>query len=254
MMKRRIYFFAGGEYREKDNNAFTANFIRDMETILGDNFILIRDIYHERPLANVVWALNRAQKPLEDPAHDRLVARSVAQIDESCPPSEKPVLVSSSYGSVMAAQAACLLAGQRKREGVQAEPFDLALGASLVSKESHLYRQLLQYRDEGLIGKILYDELQDEGDNSVGIGGRNRLQGYLNALGICFPFLTRKYSGPSFLNTDPITGHIHRVRSKSIGKAHDFIRIILIDSGLGGEEGKRKAEEVVGNRQQAVAG
>jgi hypothetical protein len=44
-----------------------------------------------------------------------------------------------------------------------------------------------------------------------------------------------KYNGPSFLNTNPDTGHIHRRRSQTVLKAIDYINIILIKNKLAGE-------------------
>ena len=241
-MDHRFFFFAGGDFKEGQRNAFTANFILYLSEVLGDRFSIIEGIYHHMPLMNVVWALNRAQEPLKAPLKNRIIASSVNQI-LTCPhtPDSKLTLVSSSYGSVVAAQAACYLA-ERELENKQLhQPFNLALGASMVSEQSGLYRKLKHYQQRGVIDKILLKELHDEGDNSNGLGGRTRLEAYSKGLGICFPFLTRKFSGPSFLNTDPVHGHLHRVRSHSIQKARDFIQTIMIDHELGGAENRKKA-------------
>jgi hypothetical protein len=245
-MKHRVFFFAGGDHREGEGNAFTSNFIRYLSIIFGQEFSVIRDIYHTSPLMNVIWALNRAQEPVRFPEKNRIIATSVGQIirDSGISRSEL-TLVSSSYGSVVAAQAACFLAGRQMREPFLAGPFHLALGASMVSVRSGLYGKLLHYQKNGIIGKILYDDLQDDGDNSTGIGGSNRLEAYVNGLGICFPYLSPRHRGPSFLNNDPVSGHLHRVRAQSIQKAEDFVHTILIHHRLGGEEAKRKAEELL---------
>ncbi len=245
-MDHRIFFFAGGDFKEEQRNAFTANFIQYLSEVLGDRFSIIEGIYHQMPVMNVVWALNRAQEPLKAPLQNQIIARSVNQI-LSCPhiDESKLTLVSSSFGSVVAAQAACYLAERELAEKSLIRPFNLALGASMVSEQSGLYRKLKHYQQRGVIDKILLNELQDEGDNSNGLGGRTRLEAYSKGLGICFPFLTRKFSGPSFLNTDPVHGHLHRVRSHSIQKARDFIQTIMIDHELGGAENKAKADLVL---------
>lgn len=248
-MDNRFYFFAGGDFRKGKENAFTGNFIRYLEEILGSNYRMIRGIYDTRPLVNVVRALKIAQEPVRNPLRNRIISSAAGQIlSDPDIATARFHLISSSYGSVIAAQVACHLAGMHQQEKIFSQPFNVALGASLLSKESVLYRQLVYYREAGVIGNILYDELQDEGDNSNGIGGVSRLEAYANGLGICFPFLTRKFSGPSFLNKHPVTGHLHRVRAQSVEKAKDFIRTILIDQGWGGGEAGSRAMEVIGSR------
>jgi hypothetical protein len=175
---------------------------------------------------NVIWALYRAQYPIKHPEKNRIVSSSIQQIiSEPLTATSQLTLVSSSYGSVVAAQAACYLAKKQIHENILRGPFNVALGASMVSKESALYRKLLWYQEKGIIGSIIYDELQDEGDNSNGLGGTSRIGAYLNGLGICFPYLTWKFKGPSFLNDDPVNGHVHRVRSHSVQKAKDFLEV-----------------------------
>jgi len=245
-MTNKFFFFAGGEYREAENNAFTTNFIGYFRDILDDRFSIIQGIYHPRPLANVMWALNHARQPAKFPEKNRIITASLHQIlGDPATNGARVSLVSSSYGSVVAAQTACYLAETQLRDKLLSFPFNLALGASMVSKQSDLYRKLSYYQEIGIIGTIIYDELQDAGDNSMGIGSTTRWDAYTRALGICFPFLTTRYSGPSFLNQHPVTGHIHRVRSKSEQKAKDFLQTILIDFALGGEEVKRLAERIV---------
>lgn len=235
-MAHRFFFFAGGDYVEGEGNAFTANFIQYFSNILGPQFSVIKGIYQSPPLMNVIWALSRAQSPVSNPFRNRILASSFNQIlSDPQSSSERLVIVSSSYGSVVAAQTACMLAERHRQENFLSQPFDLALGASMVSKKSRLYQKLTSYQEQGIIGTIIYDELQDEGDNSNGIGGRTKFEAYTNGLGICFPFLTRKYSGPSFLNNHPVSGHLHRVRAQSVQKAKDFVQVILVDYKLGGE-------------------
>jgi hypothetical protein len=245
-MDHRFFFFAGGDYRSEGANAFTGNFIRYLSEIMGTRFSVIRGIYRSTPLANVIWALNRAQAPEKRPLHNQVLRSSLGQITSDPNISTSRVtLISSSYGSVVAAQAACCLAEKQINEGILSGAFNLALGASMVSKKSALYRKLLWYQEKGIIGTIIYDELQDEGDNSNGLGGETRLEAFANGIGICFPFLTFKYQGPSFLNTNPVSGHLHRVRAQSVQKALDFLQVILVDYELGGVEARVQASALL---------
>jgi hypothetical protein len=224
---KRFWFFAGGDFKKGQPNMFTGSFIRIMGEIHGRRFRLVEGIYSNIPFFNVLWALTYAQKPIRNPGRNSLVYKSFRQIIEGMEnPDEELVLVSSSFGSVAAAQTAHYLACQTAERKVLKRPFHLALGASMVSKESDLFKGLLAFHESGIIGRIIYDELQDEGDNSMGIGGRNRLAAYLKGLGIVFPWLTWKYKGPSFLNTDPQKGHLHRRRAQTLQKAEDFVKIM----------------------------
>lgn len=223
----RFWFFAGGDFKKGQPNMFTGSFIRIMGEIHGTDFRLVEGIYKKAPLFNVLWALHHAQKPMKNPSNNYVVSSSFRQIVEGLDGrNDELVLVSSSFGSVAAAQTAYYLARETAEKGILRQPFHLALGASLVSRESELFRKLQAYQDKGIIGRIIYDELQDEGDNSTGIGGRTRLSAYLNGLGIVFPWLTLKYKGPSFLNTDPLKGHLHRRRAQTLQKAEDFVRVM----------------------------
>jgi hypothetical protein len=59
------------------------------------------------------------------------------------------------------------------------------------------------------------------------------------------PFFSSKFTGPSFLNTNPESGHIHRRRSQTIQKAIDYINIILIEHLLAGDYYQQKAIDVI---------
>ena len=207
-----------------------------MDELLGHRFSVIEGIYHPSPLMNVIWALNRAQEPLRFPERNPVIASSVRQI-ESCPMTSTSVLtiVSSSYGSVVAGQVGCYLAERHRNERIFSQPFNIALGASMISERSGLFKKLHHYQDLGIINKIIYHELQDQGDNSNGIGGVSKLEAYANGLGICFPFFSPKHKGPSFLNSHPEKGHLHRVRAQSVQKARDFRKVLLDDFGLEGD-------------------
>jgi hypothetical protein len=117
----------------------------------------------------------------------------------------------------------------------------------MISSKSELYQQLVHYQKVGTIGIILHDEVQDEGDTSAGVGGTSRIEAYRNAFGLMFPLFSRKFPGPSFLNTNPITGHIHRRRSQTVRKAIDYIDIILVKNNLAGDYYQEKALSVIKN-------
>ena len=57
----------------------------------------------------------------------------------------------------------------------------------MISPHSDLYKQLIKYQEDGIIGTILHDEVQDEGDNSFGVGGLSKREAYRNAFGLMFP-------------------------------------------------------------------
>jgi hypothetical protein len=118
----------------------------------------------------------------------------------------------------------------------------------MIARESALNKQLVHYQDEGIIGIILNDEMQDDGDSSYGVGGTTRMEAYKNALGLILPLFSRKFSGPSFLNTNPETGHIHRRRSQTVQKAVDYINIILIKNRLAGDHHSHTAKIILKNQ------
>ena len=217
-----------------------------MKQILEDDFEFIRGIYFKSPMLNVIWALNNAQKPIVKPEDQKLTIAAFRQIiDAGLAPDTQLIITSSSSGSIVAAQTACYLADRNRNNIYFSKPFHLVLGASMLSPESDLYKQLVHYQREGIIGIILHDEVQDEGDNTAGMGGLSRWEAYTNAFGLMFPVLSRKFKGPSFLNTHPEKGHIHRKRSKTVQKAIDYINIILIKHRLAGDHYMDKAEVVL---------
>lgn len=240
----KVWFFAGGETRDNRFNVFTGSFIGMMKKILGDNFDFIKGVYFNSTARNVLWALNNAQKPVANSNNRKLFSTAMEQITANgYSPETQLIFVSSSSGSVVAAQTACFLAAENANNDIFRKPFHLVLGASMISPDSELYQKLLHYQNAGLIGTILHDEMQDEGDNSAGVGGLSRKEAFRNAFGIMFPVLSLRYSRPSFLNSHPETGHIHRKRSKSVMKAIDYINIILIKHKLAGEHFRQKAFE-----------
>lgn len=213
---------------------------------MEEDFEFIKGIYFRYPIVNVLWALNNAQKPIADLEYEKVFITAFRQIiDAGLSPETQLIITSSSSGSIVAAQTAFYLAQKNRNNIYFRKPFHLVLGASMISPGSTLYKQLLTYQKEGTIGKILHDEVQDEGDTSMGVGATNRLQAYMNAFGLMFPFLSVKYYGPSFLNTNPLTGHIHRKRSQTVQKAIDYINIILIKNKLAGDHYCDKAKSIL---------
>jgi len=245
--KTMIWFFAGGETRDNKFNVFTGSFIRLMKQMAESQFEFIKGIYYPTPMLNVAWALNNAQKPIKPGLSNRFSETAFRQmISNGYCPDTQLVIVSSSSGSVVAAQAACYLAEVNRNRLFFKKPFNLALGATMISKESDLYNQLKTYQKEGLIGKIVFDELQDEGDDSSGIGSITRAKAWSNAFGLMFPVFSKKFKSPSFLNTHPVRGHLHRRRSQTVQKAVDFIKVMFIDHNLAGDHYSEKAKAVIG--------
>jgi hypothetical protein len=245
---QKIWFFAGGETRDDKFNVFTGSFIKLMKEIAGEDFNFIKGVYNRTNAGNVIWALNNAQKPATNHETGRKVRTAFRQITAEASGDTQITLISSSSGSVLAAQTACYLACKNRYKEYFSKPFHLVLGASMISSESELYKELIRYQREGLIGTILHDEVQDKGDNAFGVGGMTRREAYANAFGLMFPFLSKKYDGPSFLNTKPDTGHIHRRRSNTVQKAIDYIDIILVQHKLSGDYYKERAEAVVASQ------
>ena len=241
--KYKVWFFAGAETRDNQFNTFTGSFIRLMKEILGEEFDYIKGVFYNSNIMNVIWALNNAQKPVMDPSDNKITSSSFNQITSNGYDRDSQlVITSSSSGSIVAAQLACYLASKNRNGEYFSKPFHVVLGASMVSHESQLFSHLLHYQKDGLIGTILHDEISDKDDNAYGVGGASRLEAYRNALGIAFPFLSTRYKGPSFLNTHPEKGHIHRKRSMTVQKALDYIDIILVKHKLAGDHHSRKAE------------
>lgn len=237
-----MWFFAGAETRDNKFNVFTGSFIYYMKEIMGNDFSHVKGIYRKTALANLIWALNNSHEPVRKPPDGSPQDIAFNQfISNNLQKSRQLILVSSSTGSVVAAQTACFIAEKNRERKYLEKPFHLALGSTIISEESELYKYLVSQQDSGLIGRMIYDDLQDEGDNSTGMAGISRHEAYRNAFGILFPPLSKKFNGPSFLNTDPETGHIHRRRSKSIIKALDYIEILLIKHNLAGEYYRQRA-------------
>jgi hypothetical protein len=244
--KYKVWFLAGAETRDDRFNKFTGSFIRLMKEILNEDFDYIKGVFFNSNLANVIWALNNAQKPILYPANDRIISGAFMQIiSKGYDRDRQIIIISSSSGSIVAAQLSHFIASKNSKKTYFTEPFHLVLGSSMIASKSELYRNLIQFQNEGIIGTIVHDEIQDDDDNTRGIGGVTRFEAYRNALGVAFPYLSRRYRRPSFLNTHPVNGHIHRKRSMSLDKAIDYIDIILVRHKLAGQRNSEKALELL---------
>jgi len=242
----KIWFFAGAETRDNKFNLFTGSYIRLMQEILEEKFEHVKGVCYNSSMRNVIWALNNAQKPVYDPENEKITSASFRQLVSGIvSPDTTVTITSSSSGSIVAAQTACYLAQKNRNKEYLNHPFNLVLGASMLSEKSELFRTLLGYQSEGIIGEIIHDEVLDKDDSANGVGGETRGEAYRNAFGLMFPVFSKKYSWPSFLNTHPVKGHVHRKRSKTVKKALDYIDVILIRHNLAGEYYKNKAIEVV---------
>jgi len=244
--KFMVWFFPGGETRDNKFNVFTGSFIRLMKEIMDSDFDFIRGVYYKTNMRNVAWALNNSQKPLRDPGHNKFIDLAFKQlISRGYAPDTQLIIMSSSSGSVVAAQTACYLAEKNREKLLFSKPFHLALVASIVSTESELFSRLEVHKRNGQIGMLIHNELQDEGDSATGVGSTTRFKAWVNALGLIFPIFSLKHKGPSFLNTHPVNGHLHRRRSQTVSKALDFIETLLVYKELAGEHYREKALTVI---------
>jgi hypothetical protein len=244
--KIKVWFFAGAETRDDKFNVFTGSFIRLMREIFGNEFGLITGVFYSTNMRNVAWALNNSQKPFSFPDGNKFVSNAVKQIVKNgYTPDTRLILVSSSAGSVMAAQTACYLAEMNSGKLFFRKPVHIALGASMVSVKSQLFRKLVELQEEEQVGSLIHDDLQDDGDSSTGAGSTSRFRAWMNAIGLMLPWISWKHSGPSFLNIHPVNGHIHRRRSQTIHKALDFINVLLVKHNLAGEHYRQRALNVL---------
>jgi hypothetical protein len=242
----KVWFFAGAETTDNKYNVFTGSFIRLMTEILDDDFDFIKGINSRFSVVNVIKALLNAQRPVRTgPFLGEIKAACDQILEDSLHRDTQIIITSSSSGSIFAAQAACYLAEGNRNNLFFINPLHLVLGASMLSPQSELYKRLIHFQREGLIGTIIHDEIQDIGDNTFGVGGSSRSEAFRNALGVAFPFFSKKYFGPSLLNKHPQKGHIHRIRSMTVQKAVDYINIILIRHAMAGATYREKAAQVL---------
>lgn len=242
----KVWFFPGADNWDTNLNKFTGSFIRLMKQIFEEDFQFINGIYYKSTMLNVIWALNNAQKPISDPEDQKITSEALNQIiSAGISPDTQLIITSSSSGTIVAAQTACYLAQKNRNNVYLHKPFHVILRASMLSEQSELYKQLVHYQKEGIIGLIIHEEVQFAGDTSFGVGGETRMEAYSNAFGLILPWFSKKYNGPSFLNTHPEKGHIHRKRSQMSNLAQEFIDVILIKYRLAGEYYRSRAESIL---------
>ncbi len=99
-VKTMFWFFAGGETRDNKFNVFTGSFIRLMKEILEDKFDFIKGVYFKTNMRNVAWALNNAQKPIINPASNKIIDKALSQLlSNGYTPETQLIIVSSSSGA-----------------------------------------------------------------------------------------------------------------------------------------------------------
>jgi len=218
-----------------DTNLFTRTFCHEMRDIMGPKFMSVRCMNNPYSSGNVLWALWKGQYPLKWPGRDRRIRNSFRFLGiDSLVRTSHITLISSSFGSVLAAQLALYMVNNRAQLELGPEPVDLVFGSSMLSKESRLFRQLELMQSRNEIGIIIYDELQYPGDNVTAICGKTRFHAITEVFRIAFP-ITGTYKGqPSIFNRDPVEGHIHRIRESSTDKVLEYITASLIDHELAG--------------------
>jgi hypothetical protein len=242
-----FFFMPGGGYHGKHSpNAFTRTYCGFMKDLFGYDITIVDKPVSKASKSNIVWALNSWQKPMRKPERNKktvIACRSI--IDALHDETTDITIVSSSFGTVLAAQVGIMLADYLINTGKERPDVNLVMGASMVSKESKLYCKLGELRNEGKINRIIYDELQDPGDSATGICGKSRMGAYARGLRMSFVIFGKYKGQPSILNNNPNTGHLHLKRAQSVEKAENFLKVTLVEYGLAGQEIKEKAVEML---------
>jgi hypothetical protein len=247
-LKRHSFFFipGGAYYGKYSPNAFTRTYCNVMNDLLGEDFTIIDEPVSKSSIHNVSWALSRGQKPMRKPEKNRKTGIAFMNILEGLHEETTDIsIVSSSFGTALTAQVGIMLADFFSIAGKERPDINLVLGASMVSKASKLYCKLEELRNEGKITTIIYDELQDPGDNVTGMCGKSRVGAYARGLRMSFVIFGKYKGQPSILNNNPQTGHLHLQRAQSEEKAEKFLEVTLIEYALAGEEIREKAMEML---------
>jgi hypothetical protein len=156
---------------------------------------------------------------------------AINQIKGSSEDSIKNVtLVSSSSGSVVAAQAAFLLAKNRETYGLG--KIHLLLGYSPINKGSKLYQFLQHEMKSGNIASIIYDDLQGPGDNVTGMAGSTRIEAFSQSLRILFSLNPDSDFWPPLIHANTLHGHPHHVSAATREKAYVYVNTIFRDRNL----------------------
>lgn len=242
-----FFFIPGGAYHgKKSPNSFTRTYCNAMNELLGEDFTIIDDAISKSSISNVAWALSRGQKPMRRPEKNKKTVIAFTGIMEALHDKTSDInIVSSSFGTALTAQVGIMLADFFNNCGREKPEINLVMGASMISKESKLYNKLEELRIEGMLTNIVYDELQDPGDNVTGMCGKTRVGAYARGLRMSFVIFGRYKGQPSILNNNPQTGHLHLQRAQSEEKAKKFLEVTLIEYALAGEEIREKAMEML---------
>lgn len=239
----KYYFFPGsGNFGGNEPNVFTLTFCMYMEELLGEDFLVVAEALSHKHLINIAWALWNGQRPLNNPKLDTRTRKTFERI--ATDPHDLPdtiTIVSSSFGTVIAAQVGIYLANHCRENGRFHQKIDIIFGASMLSKDSDLFLELEALQKEGMVRHIVYNELQDPGDNVTGMCSNSRLSAFVNAFEIACIFGGTHRGQPSILKDDPNNGHIHLQRAQSVDKAREFVRVIFIDHELARPEIREKA-------------
>lgn len=242
-----FFFIPGGAYHGRNSpNAFTRTYCETMHELLGEDFTIIDEPLSKSSISNVAWALSRGQKPMRNPGKNTKTVIAFRKIMDSLHEETTDInIVSSSFGTALTAQVGIMLADFFSNEGMKRPDINLVMGASMVSKESKLFCRLEELRNEGALTTVIYDELQDPGDNVTGMCGKSRVGAYARGLRMSFVIFGRYKGQPSILNNNPKTGHLHLQRAQSEEKAKKFLEVTLIEYALAGQDIKEKAMEML---------
>jgi hypothetical protein len=243
---QKFYFIPGGGYYGRHApNTFTVTMCSYLEGLLGADFKIIEEPISKLAVTNVVWALFYGQQPIRQPEKNRKVMLAFKRIiADTLNQGGQINIIASSFGTVLASQLAIKLARFYESAAVQPE-INLILGASMLSKGSKLFQELLKFQQEGSITCIIHDELQDPDDNVNGMCGKSRLQAFANAFKITCVFGGNYLGQPSILNNHPYKGHIHLQSAQSVQKGKDFVVVSLIDYELAGPKVSERAKELL---------
>lgn len=242
-----FFFIPGGAYHGKNSpNAFTRTYCDAMNDLLGEDFKIIDEVVSKSSISNVAWALSRGQKPMRKPEKNKKTVIAYKTILEALHDETSDInIVSSSFGTALTAQVGIMLADFFGSSGKEKPDINLVMGASMISKESRLYRRLEELSNQGMLTTLIYDELQDPGDNVTGMCGKSRVGAYARGLRMSFVIFGKYQGQPSILNNNPQTGHLHLQRAQSEEKAEKFLEVTLIEYALAGEEIREKAMEML---------
>jgi RHS repeat-associated protein len=222
---KRIIFVPGLGYEagSKDNPyannithamvGYTAKYGTTSQTVDGSHGLL-GDILHVFNHSRRAVSTRRIKKGTR--IHD--VASGIAQnlINNPLEDGEQMNIVAFSQGSVTTSQAVVDIFRDISKYGLS-DDFkidNLVLGGSPVSKDSKLFKSLLELQEQGKIGNIIYDDAQLEGDMVTGMGGTNVFQGIARG----FKFLFNMISGKKRAE-DP---HAQAAQDKN-GKTTKFV-------------------------------